>query len=403
MNTYVRKLHVATILAAFLVILIVHAPVAYSAQLTAQEKTSMVLRDVVGFDMTKYDTKLVADDVSYPSNLGGLPQEFVKYSLESDSSNLSASCYFINGTLAYCYLYTLQGQQRYAQPSASSLEMTKGLLQRYSNYLGVSYLQPMQNILDTLTELKPMTTTAGNLKFEISTTDNYTDIIWFYTVNGLDFRGKCVTVHFNNGALRGFSDLWSLYNVGSTTLKVSREEAINIARERAKNYQLFMNVGGLSNGTLVSVPFNILTYPVNTSLSMVPREPLTLYPFWQVWLWFDKPINNIYGLAVSMWADTGEFVRISQVGFYGSSGETSTAPSDSSSSPSSSSSTPTQPNTPPAESPNEAPSTTPPNEQATPTENTTATPASTYIIAAVAAAIIIPIAIAAIAIKKRRK
>jgi hypothetical protein len=404
--------HASLIIVALLFSLLVTAALpftqvskAYSTELTGQEKALSFLRDVVGLDMTKYSVTLLGNGTEYPSELGGLSEESLNFELTyANESQLGAIFLIRNGTLSYYKLYVFKGSALYAQPlSGSNLDTSKDILQRYQNYIGTAqYLQSMKDMLNTLTELQNMTSSLGNIKFEASVTGDSAQLTWSDSPNGIYNAGKSVSLRISNGHLTGFWDRWNLYRIGSSSVNVSREEAISIARERAKNYQLFMNVGGLSNGTLVSVPFNILTYPVNTSLSMVAREPLTLYPFWQVWLWFDKPVHNTYGLAVSMWADTGEFVRISQVGTYGSTGETSTAPSDSSSSPSSSSSSPTQSSTSPAESPNEAPSTTPPKEQATPTEGTT-TPASTYIIAAVAAAIIIPIAIVAIAIKKRRK
>ena len=413
--------HASLVVVALLLSLLIIAvlpfaqvPKAYSAELTGQEKALSFLRDVVGLDMTKYRVTLLGNGTEYPSELGGLSEESLNYELTyANESKLGAIFLIQNGTLSYCALYVYTGSPLYAQPlSANVLDIAKTFLQKYQAYSNAPYIQPMREMLNAVNELKDSTATTDNITFSVSTTESAdptsssviltTHFRWMDSPNGIYNTRKDLGFSFKNGTFKSFGEGWYLYTIGSSSVNVSKEQAISIAMERAKNYQLFMNVGGLSNGTLVSVPFNILTDPISTSLSMVAREPLTLYPFWQVWLWFDKPVNNTYGLVVSMWADTGEVVRISEVGTYGGSGETSTPPSDSSSSPSTSSSSPAQTATPSSEPPTESPSTTPPKEQATPTEGTT-TPASTYIIAAAAAAIIIPIAIAAIALKKRRK
>jgi hypothetical protein len=354
--------------------------------------------------MTKYSVTLLGNGTEYPSELGGLSEESLNYELTyANESKLGAVFLIQNGTLSYYKLYVDKGLPLYAQPSyASNLDTSKDLLQRYQNYIGTAqYLQSMKGMLNTLTEIQNLTTSIDNIKFEASVAVDSAQLTWSDSPNGIYNSWKTVSLRISNGHLTGFWDRWNLYRIGSNSVNVPIEEAISIAMERAKNYTLLVKG---SNGTSVPAQFNILTDPISTSLSMVAREPLTLYPFWQVWLWFDKPINNTYGLVVSMWADTGEVVRISEVGTYGGSGETSTATSGSSSSPSTSSSSPAQTATPSSEPPTKSPSTTTPPQQSTPTkENTTAPLSSTYIIAAAVAAISIPIAIAAIALKKRRK
>jgi len=69
---------VALILAAVLTVPFVQLPKAYSAELTAQDKTLTFLKDVVKVDVTKYNVTLVSNWVDYPPHWGGLVQEVVR-------------------------------------------------------------------------------------------------------------------------------------------------------------------------------------------------------------------------------------------------------------------------------------------------------------------------------------
>ncbi|MDH5691215.1 MAG: hypothetical protein OEY81_07300 [Candidatus Bathyarchaeota archaeon] len=296
---------------------------AYSEEWSAPDETLIFLTDVIGFDMIKYNAQLSDYHVEYPSDYGGLTQEEVIYTLESARSKLFVGCVFINKTLAVYGLKVLEGSPLYVQPQpANVLDATKGLLDRYQTYSGASHLQEMQDMLDIVTEIANMTTISGNVKFQMSVSGNLTSISWMYTCNGIDFIVKKIGVSFKNGALRGFQNNWDLYKVGSTDVNVSEEEAIRIARERAKDYMVNVWPGP-------DVELDLVEEPLITRLTgSRGREPLTLYPFWFVELYFNKVYNNSYAMQVGIWADTGEIEYCHATGFMGGSpdGETPTTP-----------------------------------------------------------------------------
>jgi hypothetical protein len=324
MNTIASNLHlltsllprflVALILMAVLAVSFVQLPTAYSAELTAPEKTMMFLKDVVKVDVTKYNATLVSNWVDYPPHWGGLAQEVVRYDLDGGNErSLYITCRFRENMLHSCSLAVPRGSPIFAEPQPTSLlDAAKGFLERHQAYSGASYTQEMRNMLDKVDETKEVTVTSGNIKLTISSQEiqndptaeaiEYTSFEWTYTVNGVDAPQNVVSVTFEEGVFKSFRDDWNLFKIGSTSA-ISQEEAINLARNAAEDYTLQIY---LSDNTLTDVEFNLVDEHVTVELFMYPRETLTVYPFWRIELYFDKYYYSAYGIQVGIWADTGE-------------------------------------------------------------------------------------------------
>ncbi|MEM2912348.1 MAG: hypothetical protein QW146_07580 [Candidatus Bathyarchaeia archaeon] len=101
MNSSLKRLHVAFVLAVVLALLLVQVPKAYSAELAAPEKALTFLKDVVKLDMTKY-TATLGSYRDYPPDSGGISVVYLKYTLTSAGSKLDVICRFINNSLVYC-------------------------------------------------------------------------------------------------------------------------------------------------------------------------------------------------------------------------------------------------------------------------------------------------------------
>jgi hypothetical protein len=89
--------------------------------------------------------------------------------------------------------------------------------------------------------------------------------------------------------------------VGSTELNVSKEEAIHIAMDYAKDYTWTVNGEIINNFTLVEEYASAELWPHSR------EDPLALIPYWYVTM----PLDRIYPeqvdrIAVGLWADTGE-------------------------------------------------------------------------------------------------
>ena len=296
---------------------------AYSEEWSAPDEALAFLTDVVRLDMTKYKAKLLG--------VAGVPPENPEmdawsYTLTSDGSKLDVICMFRDNALVWCKLYPLEGSPLFAQPSTNVLDEAKGLLDRYQTYSGVSHLQPMRNMLDTVTELTPMTKAVDDVRLKITIDEDWKSIQWMNAVNGITNTYNVVTLSFRNGAFELFCDFWNRYRIGNTDVKVDREEAIRIAKEKAQN-RIRADVG---NETASSFTF---VYE-NAFLTMQTREK-ALYPHWEVHLTLNKMVLS-YGAAfqVSVWADTGEVPYIVYSGGYGGAPQSEEKPATSPTEPS---------------------------------------------------------------------
>jgi len=268
---------------------------------TSPGKVYLFLRDVVYLDMTKYTATLESNTVEYRSDWGGIVEEISKYSLTYEGSKVDVTLRFRNATLSSYYLHVLEGTPYYSQLQPTNiLDAAKDLLERYHEYSGASHLEAMRNMLETVNEIGDFETTSGNVKLIISNKGN--TIQFVYTTNNINFQAKSVALTFDNyGFLESLTDDWSLFRVGSTEVNVSKEEAINIAMEYAKDCSWTVNGEIINNFTLV-------TDSASAELWPHPREePLALIPYWYVTIPLDRVYpERVNRIAVGLWADTGE-------------------------------------------------------------------------------------------------
>jgi hypothetical protein len=283
------------------------------SELTAPEKVLAILEEVVGLDMAKYSTELDFYAQAPFLYFDVLPQEDVKYTLESNESKLEVICAFADQKLRSLSIYINDGLPITTQPATIPLEMAKDFLDKYPTYSEASYYSTMRSMLDNVEADKNVTLTAENIKLEVTVTASHTDFRWKYCFNGVEATSKCVVLNFEHGFLDYFIDTWSLYNIGSTDLNISEDEAIEIAMNAAEDYSWNVSMGDDPPVTITE--FNIMGV-IETELSFgnYPTknesrggDPLTLYPGWHVKLYFDKLYpGNFYGLNIRIWADTGE-------------------------------------------------------------------------------------------------
>ena len=265
-------------------------------------KVQAFLRDVVYLDMKKYVSTLESNTVEYRSDWG-IVEEILKYSLTYEGSKVDVTFRFRNTTLSSYYLHVLEGTPYYSQlQPTNTLDAAKDLLERYQTYSGASHLEVMRNMLETVDEIRNFETISGNVKLIISTEANAIKIEFVYTSDNVDFQAKSVELIFDNyGFLQSLSDDWPLYKAGSTEVNISKEEAINIAVEYAKNYSWTVNGEVINNFTLVEESVSAELWP------HAREEPLALIPYWYVTIDLDRVYpDRVESLAVGLWADTGE-------------------------------------------------------------------------------------------------
>ncbi|MEM2099199.1 MAG: hypothetical protein QXU99_05610 [Candidatus Bathyarchaeia archaeon] len=165
---------------------------------------------------------------------------------------------------------------------------------------------------------KNMTKTSGNTVLKVTASGGYTTFRWYYTANGaIAPYSKFIALGVKDGFLTAFVDNWQFYDVGSTSVNLSKEEAIAIALDAAKAH--FWSVK-LDADTLATENFNksnvrwaSLIFDCSLGVEKTRSEdPLMLYPVWRVGIALNKWYGYMYGIEVHIWADTGEVRSIQE-------------------------------------------------------------------------------------------
>ena len=296
-------------------------PNAHAAQITTQQKGLSILSNVVGLDLAKYTVttkELQADQQA--SYFGVVPQENVGFDLASGESKLKTLCTFVDGKLQMIHVLETEGQPSLIKPATSTnaVEMAKNFLNNYQAYVADSLYGKLMSTLDGVDASKNVTKTSGNTQFEVTaTTDGYTTFKWTYAFNSVIAPSKVVALGFKNGFLKYFVDNWQLYSVGSTSISLSKNEAIAIALETAKayNWSLKLDADTLDakNFNESNVRWTALIFDDSIDVGKARNENLlTVYPVWRVGVALDKWYGNMYGIEIDIWADTKEVRRVQE-------------------------------------------------------------------------------------------
>jgi hypothetical protein len=287
---------------------------AYSATITTQEKAEKAfsfISNVLLLDMTKYTSTMAQYEKTPPFAEGEPTIEIVDYTLEAKGSKLIASCSFSDNIFTGCLLIVQSGSILSSKHANNLIDSARDFLEKYQIYTGDD-LTEMINTLSNADTTKNMTATAGNTKLKIlrhTVADPETvDVIlrWTYTVNGADYTAVGVT--FRNGNFYALRDDRDLFKIGSTDVKITKEQATSLAIKYVQNYSYTGITGSDENPKYVEISgFSIAEENITVELNTYPRESLTLYPYWSVQLPLTENYpGNVWALRVSVWADSGE-------------------------------------------------------------------------------------------------
>jgi hypothetical protein len=270
------------------------------------DKSITFLQDVIQIDIAAYHATLLSDTVEQRTDLGGVIEEILRYSLTTDESKIDVVFRFRNQMLSWYRIYLLEGSPIYADPQPQTiLGIAANMLQRFTSFEDASYLKDMSNILALVNEGENVEIIEGDVKLKVSIDGGDGKVQWLYTENGVDFLPKSLTLSFEDGVLQEISDGWFLLKIGSTEVNIDMEEAIAIARNAAGDFTW------TAEDTVVS-DFIILAEPASAMFHPTQREEyLTLIPYWEVTFNLDKVYpGGVNRIGVGVWADTGEVRRI---------------------------------------------------------------------------------------------
>jgi hypothetical protein len=147
--------------------------------------------------------------------------------------------------------------------------------------------------------------TLGNTKLRVTVNGDIAEVLLLYTASGVDFTAKSLRLVFQNNILQELSDDWFFYEVDNTQVNVSQEQAIQIARNAAKDFEWNADGVKISDFNVLSEPVSALFFPHSRT------EPLVLVPYWYITLYLDREYpGGVNSIAVGVWADTGEVANI---------------------------------------------------------------------------------------------
>jgi hypothetical protein len=289
-----------------------HYNVGYATESPADvEEVILFLKDVLQLDTTKYETTLIVSGTEYWPELGGIAQTTGQYSLDSTgqggTSLLTVSFTFWDEELIGCSFYEeSQGPPLYStQPETDPIDAASGFLQRYQTYTGDIKLAQMRSLLDTVDAVSNTTKTFDTLSLEINVEDDRTYFAWSNTVNETEFNGTGYSgLHlvFQDGDFSNFKDDRKFYELGSSEVNISLEDAVEIAVKRVENYSYMFNGEDISDFNVSKEFYISRPHFMNRT-----GDPMELYPCWIIELGLDKYYpGNVASIQVLLWADSGE-------------------------------------------------------------------------------------------------
>ncbi|MDR2699730.1 MAG: hypothetical protein LBC12_02805 [Nitrososphaerota archaeon] len=289
---------------------------------------ALTMAEIIGLDTSKYDVKI---DLCHQDLYGDiLPQENIDYTFESDKSTVRVMSAYINGNLRALLTDIVDGKPLTMQSQTNTLESTKKFLNNYQPLTDTDYTKMLQ-MLDDVVPNKSTTKSSENIKLQVTCTEDTADFRWTYVDNEVEAAIKCVALHFEQGFLKYFVDTWNIFKIGNNSINLSEPKAVEVAMNRAKDYTYLVSLGGEDDNLLEVAEFTV-TWVIETKLDFgnyleVEKtrggDPFTLYPSWHVKLSFDDVYpGNVYGLDITIWADTKEISDIQTLSWLGTSIQT---------------------------------------------------------------------------------
>ena len=264
-------------------------------------------KNVTKLDTTIYTVSLDDNEVVWRTDIGGLSEENLKYSLKSNFNNLNIDIRFRNNHFSRYDLHMIESTPIFAQTQPSDvLQNAKFTLARYKVYSGDNYLSQMISLLNAVPRIENnQELVDGNMKLQIFSSAGTVLFAWMYTDNGIDYQTKGLQMVFENNILTTLTDGYFLYTVGNTNLSVSREQAIEIAKNHVKT--LTYNIEGqqVSGFTVADEPLSVQLVPHTRGNSVA------LVPYWYV----ELALNQIYAggrnvVTVGIYADTSQIADV---------------------------------------------------------------------------------------------
>jgi DNA-binding transcriptional ArsR family regulator len=279
------------------------------------DKVANFLQNVTHLAINNYTISLLGNTLQWRTDFGGVAEEVIQYSLTSSRSNLNVDFRFRNSHFSRYELDMIESSPIFAQTQPNDvLQNAKNILSRYKMFSGDAYLTNMSDLLATVSKISNTAITQGNVKLQITVSGSTVVFFWMFTEDEVDFQAKGLQMIFQNNVLTTMTDGYFLFTVGTTKLSVSRDQAVNIAKDYVKTLTWTIDGQQVSNFNVKDQPFSVQLVPHNRG------DSVALIPYWYVQLSLTKIYaGGINEVAIGIYADTGE---VSDVQMLSASSET---------------------------------------------------------------------------------
>jgi hypothetical protein len=278
-----------------------------------ENKALQFLDNVANVNTSSYQIEhlWIRDEAAVPLPYSGKTFHF---NLTSTAGILDVIAEFTNGELFWSSIYSVRGSPIPNHPTSSDVLITaKDTLAQLQGFSAKDYLPTFQSMLNSVAELKNSEISNANWTQKININGNLVTITWEPNANNLSNPQNNLYLEFQNGNLQIYSNYLGLYEIGSSDVKISEAQAIQIAVDHARNFSYVQNGVTVSN-------FTILEDLAIANISLGNRGNNTLYPYWSIIVPLAKEYpGGVTYFRVVMWADTGEITYFSPMGSYGDS------------------------------------------------------------------------------------
>ena len=287
-------------------------PGVQASEVSASQKGLNILQTVFGLNLEEYTITIEENSTTFPW-LGDTLMETVYYVLISAERELKLSFTFANGNLQNLCVFENQGVSE-LKYDTNNIASAQAFLEVYQKYSTKPIFKELSTSLNNIETSKNYTKTINDKELEITVYgDNEVTLKWCYSANGATAPyTKIVALSFTDGYLTSFNDKWDLYPIGSTEVALSREGAIELALEAAKNYDWSMPIGEevfdpMRFNSIRSISWISLNFDGSLEIDNPRSENiLELYPVWCVGIVFNEAFGELYAAEVDIWADTHE-------------------------------------------------------------------------------------------------
>ena len=264
-------------------------------------KVANYLQNVTQIDTNQYTTSLLSNTLQYNAEFNAA-EELLTYSLTNGPYTFNVEMRFRNNHFSRYQLDMGESSPVFTQSQPLDVDQAaKDVLIRYQVYSGDAYLSQMRDLIDAVNTTGPAYLTRGNMTLQVTVSGGTTEFLWMYTQNGIDYQAKGLMMTFRNNILVTMTDGYFLFNVGTSVLKISQEQAVIMA----KNYVQTLTWD--FNGTKYT-DFSVIDNPVSVQMVPHPRvDSVDLIPYWYVILGLDRVYPGaVNEVTVGIFADNGQ-------------------------------------------------------------------------------------------------